>query len=250
MRSHIMSICLLMGFTSLQSCKTATNREPSASLMAAASSNKIVLNKIYRGHGNLTFTSATKFKWKAISGIGMRTAEGTYSVEDGKVTLVWATGGDSSYEIMNQGKTLKELGGAGGVDYVLVEDNEGDQPVAPGNDLTTSDLIEAEKAAAVRIFDRVHVPTKTVQGVCSASEATIQSQARSFNPAKWTVSVDGDSKNLTHDEISAMLAMFDRLHVASVHQDGITQVSQATLKSMVCELSPAHWTATFTRAAN
>ena len=87
MRSHIMSICLLMGFTSLQSCKTATNREPSASLMAAASSNKIVLNKIYRGHGNLTFTSATKFKWKAISGIGMRTAEGTYSVEDGKVTV-------------------------------------------------------------------------------------------------------------------------------------------------------------------
>lgn len=107
------------------------------------------------------------------------------------------------------------------------------------------DLQDGEIPSAIGLFNRLHVPVATVNGVCSEEKLTVKSRVRGFNPASWTASLDGNDVVLAGDEIRFAVDLFSRAGVPAVRTDGITSVSTATIGSRSCELSPARWTLTF-----
>jgi hypothetical protein len=117
------------------------------------------------------------------------------------------------------------------------------RPVGP----QVVELSGDERGRAVALFDRLAVPARAVQGVCSESEIDVTSRVRGFNPARWTATVDGAEAELEGEEISFAVALFSRAGVPATSSDSITLVSSATLASRVCELSPARWTLSFRR---
>jgi hypothetical protein len=109
-----------------------------------------------------------------------------------------------------------------------------------------SDLEADEISSMIDLFDRVHVPVGG-SSACTVQTAEIQSNVRSFNPAKWTISFDGKTESLTADEKTAMVKLFSRLDVRA-ESAGIDLKSKATIESRVCGFSPARWTAKYLKA--
>jgi hypothetical protein len=72
----------------------------------------------------------------------------------------------------------------------------------------------------------------------------IASSAIQMNPAKWTIAFADRELELTSAEIQSMITLFNRLDVGGT-LTGITHVSQVTIKSKVCGMNPANWTATY-----
>ncbi|MCX5793168.1 MAG: hypothetical protein NTY45_13270 [Elusimicrobia bacterium] len=110
---------------------------------------------------------------------------------------------------------------------------------------TVAVLVQAEIITMIGIFDRVGVKAKSENADCSSEQVVIESSVRSFNPAKWSINFDGAKVALTSEEIPSMVAMFGRLNVRAIPQNGIDRVSQVIIKSRVCNLRPAVWTATY-----
>ncbi len=114
-------------------------------------------------------------------------------------------------------------------------------------DSVTFSLERSDIDSLIGIFDRVGVKGKSENGDCYSTEVIIDTRVRGFNPAEWSIIFNDDAATLTKEEIPSMIDMFNRLKVGSSLISGITRVSEVTIKSRVCNLRPAVWTATYYR---
>ena len=101
-----------------------------------------------------------------------------------------------------------------------------------------------EITSAIKLVDRLGVHS-TGDRTCRTLEVTIKNAVKGFNPAKWTANFADKSVELTDEETSAMLKMFDNQHVPTIKLNSIELVSSATITSKVCGFNPAKWTLNF-----
>ncbi len=122
------------------------------------------------------------------------------------------------------------------------------QLVEPKQDASvTAELIDSEKVAAIKIFDRVKAPLKEENPICFYSEVTIRAVTMGFNPSHWSAVVEESETELSPAEINDMIKLFNRLQVAALTSDGLEYISEAKIKQHVCGFNPASWTATYVK---
>ncbi len=119
----------------------------------------------------------------------------------------------------------------------------GKNSLVPQNHLTVP-LVQAEIKNLIGIFDRVGVVATVENADCTTTRAVIDTRHRGFNPNKWSIAYGNIRAALTSEEIPSLVSLFDRLDVAPV-ANGIETVYQVTVKSRVCNVRPAVWTATY-----